>query len=68
MVLEDRPSKLGLFLGVTTPSVAAWMLRFTVEAFRNACTIVLLGAFLVTMATSAKKHLGGLLSEGPHVA
>jgi hypothetical protein len=53
-------SPLELLLGESTFSVAAAMQRLTDAALLNAGTIVLLGAFLVAMASHTQETSQGL--------
>jgi hypothetical protein len=57
-----------LLLGATAPSVVAGMLRLTVAALQWAGTVIILRAFLVTMANPAPEASWGQLAVDPDVA
>jgi hypothetical protein len=57
-----------LLLDATAPSVVAGMLRLTVAALQWAGTVIILRAFLVTMANPAPEASWGLLAVDPDVA
>jgi hypothetical protein len=59
---------LEILLGAATTTVGAWVLRLAVTAFREAVSVFLLGAFLVSVATPTPEASRLLLAVDADVA